>query len=49
MTHELRLFERCPARARRWWSVERAVQVWQKGHHPKLYLLRRVETGRTGD
>jgi tRNA (guanine6-N2)-methyltransferase len=50
VTHELRLFERCLARARRWWSVERAVQVWQKGHHPKLYLLRRrAETRGTGD
>jgi 23S rRNA G2445 N2-methylase RlmL len=49
VTHELRLFERCLAGARRWWSVERAVQVWQKGHHPKLYLLRRAEPGGTGD
>jgi tRNA (guanine6-N2)-methyltransferase len=49
VTHELRLFERCLAGARRWWSVERAVQVWQKGHHPRLYLLRRTETGGTGD
>jgi 23S rRNA G2445 N2-methylase RlmL len=49
VTHKLRLFERCPAGARRWWSVERAVQVWQKGHHPKLYLLRRAEPGGTGD
>jgi tRNA (guanine6-N2)-methyltransferase len=50
VTHELRLFERCLASARRWWSVERAVQVWQKGHHPKLYLLRRrAETRGTGD
>jgi tRNA (guanine6-N2)-methyltransferase len=50
VTHELRLFERCLAGAHRWWSVERAVQVWQKGHHPKLYLLRRrAETRGTGD
>jgi tRNA (guanine6-N2)-methyltransferase len=49
VTHELRLFERCLAGARRWWSVERVVQVWQKGHHPQLYLLRRAETGGTGD
>jgi tRNA (guanine6-N2)-methyltransferase len=49
VTHELRLFERCLAGARRRWSVERAVQVWQKGHHPKLYLLRRAEPGGTGD
>lgn len=41
VTHELRLFERCLRDAGRWWSVERAVQVYQKGHHPVLYLLRR--------
>jgi tRNA (guanine6-N2)-methyltransferase len=50
VTHELRLFERCLPAAGRWWSVERAVQVWQKGHHPKVYVLRRRdETGGTGD
>jgi tRNA (guanine6-N2)-methyltransferase len=50
VTHELRLFERCLVAAGRWWSVERAVQVWQKGHHPKVYVLRRRdETGGTGD
>jgi len=41
VTHELRLFERCLPEAARWWSVERAVQVYQKGHHPVAYLLRR--------
>jgi tRNA (guanine6-N2)-methyltransferase len=41
VTHELRLFERCLPAAARWWSVERAVQVYQKGHHPVIYLLRR--------
>ena len=41
VTHELRLFERCLPGAARWWSVERAVQVYQKGHHPVIYLLRR--------
>lgn len=41
VTHELRLFERCLPEARRWWSVERTVQVDQKGHHPVIYLLRR--------
>jgi tRNA (guanine6-N2)-methyltransferase len=50
VTHELRLLERCLQAADRWWSVERAVQVYQKGHHPKIYLLRRrTETRRTGD
>jgi hypothetical protein len=47
----LRLFERCLAAAGRRWSVERAAgQAWQKGHHPKVYVLRRRdETGGTGD
>ena len=42
VTHELRLFERSLREAARWWSVERGVQVFQKGHHPMLYLLRRA-------
>jgi ubiquinone/menaquinone biosynthesis C-methylase UbiE len=41
VTHELRLFQRCLADAERWWSVQRSVQVYQKGHHPVVYLLRR--------
>jgi 23S rRNA G2445 N2-methylase RlmL len=41
VTHELRLFQRCLPAARRWWSVQQAVQVYQKGHHPMIYLLRR--------
>jgi tRNA (guanine6-N2)-methyltransferase len=41
VTHELRLFERCLGAAARWWSVERSLQVYQKGHHPVIYLLRR--------
>ena len=42
VTHELRLFERSLRDAARWWTVERGVQVFQKGHHPVVYLLRRV-------
>jgi tRNA G10 N-methylase Trm11 len=46
VTHELRLFERSLRDAARWWSVEHGLQVFQKGHHPVVYLLRRVpETG----
>ena len=41
LTHELRLFERCLPGARAWWRPERAVQVFQKGHHPVMHLLRR--------
>jgi SAM-dependent methyltransferase len=46
VTHELRLFERCLQAETRRWRVERAVQVYQKGHHPVVYLLRRA--GRRG-
>jgi len=42
VTHELRLFERSLREAARWWSVERGAQVYQKGHHPVIYLLRRA-------
>jgi tRNA (guanine6-N2)-methyltransferase len=42
VTHELRLFERCLRAAARQWRAERAVQVYQKGHHPVVYLLRRL-------
>jgi 23S rRNA G2445 N2-methylase RlmL len=46
VTHELRLFERSLREAAPSWSVERGVQVFQKGHHPVVYLLRRMpETG----
>ena len=43
VTHELRLLQRCLPAARRWWSVRQAVQVYQKGHHPMIYLLRRSD------
>lgn len=41
LTHDLRLFERCLEPTGRWWQAERAVQVFQKGHHPVMHLLRR--------
>jgi ubiquinone/menaquinone biosynthesis C-methylase UbiE len=47
VTHELRLFERCLPQAAGWWSVERAVQVYQKGHHPVIYRLRRAAQPRS--
>src|SRR6266536_1144258 len=42
-THEANaaLYPAVLAEAARWWSVERTVQVDQKGHHPVIYLLRR--------
>jgi 23S rRNA G2445 N2-methylase RlmL len=42
VTHELRLFQRCLWADARDWRVERTVQVYQKGHHPVVYLLRRT-------
>jgi 23S rRNA G2445 N2-methylase RlmL len=42
VTHELRLFERCLEAVGTKWRAQRAVQVYQKGHHPVLYLLRRT-------
>ncbi len=41
LTHELRLFEHCLAGARPWWRPERSTQVFQKGHHPVIHVLRR--------
>jgi predicted RNA methylase len=42
LTHEVRLFERVLASdAAAPWTLERVVRVFQKGHHPRIYLLRR--------
>jgi tRNA (guanine6-N2)-methyltransferase len=43
VTHELRLFERCLEAEARRWRAERALQVYQKGHHPVVHLLRRKD------
>jgi tRNA (guanine6-N2)-methyltransferase len=40
LTHELRLMERCLDRARGLWEPEGVTRVYQKGHHPRIYLLR---------
>jgi tRNA (guanine6-N2)-methyltransferase len=42
VTHELKLFQRCLEAEAPRWRVERAVQVYQKGHHPVVHLLRRT-------
>ena len=43
ITHELRRFAAAIAgNGRPAWEVEREVQVFQKGHHPKIWLLRRA-------
>ena len=40
LTHEIRLMERCLDRARELWEPEGVTRVYQKGHHPRIYLLR---------
>jgi tRNA (guanine6-N2)-methyltransferase len=40
LTHEIRLMERCLDRARGLWQPEGVTRVYQKGHHPRIYLLR---------
>jgi tRNA (guanine6-N2)-methyltransferase len=40
LTHEIRLMERCLDRARGLWEPEGVTRVYQKGHHPRIYLLR---------
>ena len=40
LTHEIRLMERCLDRARGLWEPEGVTRVFQKGHHPRIYLLR---------
>jgi tRNA (guanine6-N2)-methyltransferase len=40
LTHEVRLMERCLDRARGLWEPEGVTRVYQKGHHPRIYLLR---------
>ena len=40
LTHEVHLMERCLDRARGLWEPEGVTRVYQKGHHPRIYLLR---------
>ena len=39
LTHEVRMMERCLARSQ--WESQQVVRVFQKGHHPRIYLLTR--------
>ena len=41
LTHEVRIMERCLAEARTQWESQQVVRVFQKGHHPRIYLLTR--------
>ncbi len=48
ITHDIQRFERVLAAAPAWETVQQ-IQVFQKGHHPKIWLLRRTrKTRRTG-
>jgi predicted RNA methylase len=39
LTHEIRVMERCLRQAADRWAQRDAVRVFQKGHHPRIYLL----------
>lgn len=41
LTHEVRIMERCLARAAAQWESRQVVRVFQKGHHPRIYVLTR--------
>lgn len=42
LTHEVKLMDRV-LRETSWWQVRDVVRVFQKGHHPRVYLLDRAE------
>jgi 23S rRNA G2445 N2-methylase RlmL len=42
LTHEIRQMERCLKASRQWWEPVSETRVFQKGHHPRIYLLRSV-------
>jgi hypothetical protein len=41
LTHEIRIMARCLQRAQRLWEPAEEHRVFNKGHHPRIYLLRR--------
>ncbi len=41
LTHEIRIMERCLQRASALWQLESETRVFQKGHHPRIYVLTR--------
>ena len=42
LTHEIRIMARCLERAKGHWRLESELKVFNKGHHPRIYVLRRV-------
>jgi tRNA (guanine6-N2)-methyltransferase len=43
LTHEIRQMERCLRQVEGRWRVDSVTRVYQKGHHPRIYLLRPSE------
>jgi predicted RNA methylase len=41
LTHEIRVMERCLRQASLLWTEQEVVRVFQKGHHPRIYVLAR--------
>jgi len=41
LTHEVRIMERCLRAAEAQWALGDTVRVFQKGHYPRIFLLRR--------
>jgi tRNA (guanine6-N2)-methyltransferase len=42
LTHEIRVMARCLARVQDLWVLDVEQKVFHKGHHPRIYLLRRA-------
>ncbi|MGH4015526.1 MAG: class I SAM-dependent methyltransferase [Pseudonocardiaceae bacterium] len=45
LTHEIRMMERCLRRTSAMWRLKSETRVFQKGHHPRIYLLTRGGRG----
>lgn len=41
LTHEIRIMERCLHRTSGLWQLASQTRVFQKGHHPRIYVLTR--------
>jgi len=42
LTHEIAVMKDCLDRTRDLWRSEREIRVFQKGHHPRIFVLRAV-------
>ena len=42
LTHEVKIMTRCIREASDAWQLSSATRVFQKGHHPRIYLLERT-------